>query len=558
MDLVEREHPDVGVNAGLAASFAVLTRLWRRAPASVAAVLRDAQAGAWSAWCLRRLLGRVRGDVDLAVDLAYLGGFALAAARSVGVDAEAAVPVRAGWIIVPTLGRVRLGDAASFGVANASHASGRLRFEYGGRVVEFGFDGTAAQDSGWEPLCRLVVDDPERFAVTLDDISPYRRLFGRPPADRLDAVQQRWWQDMLAGAWQVLSYRHPGWAAAIGSTVTELVPLVPDSAGTGVSATARDAVGVVALAPPADPAGFAATLVHEVQHSRINALHDVTALYADAAGRSYYSPWRDDPRPLGGLLHGCVAFLGVADFWRVERAEPEHSEFAELEFALLAQQVRVGYRTLSRATGELTPAGRRVAASIGPVLRRWSAEPVAERSRRLARDLVADHAIAWRLRNLRPDPNLVARLVDAWTAESGRGAVTRTAGKRNGQTLADAGAAEPSTVLMAESSLRRLARSPRTGSAGHLPDGDEADRYLVDGDYRRAAVLYGLRIEHDAADTRAWIGLAISTDRAHDGETSLSRAPELLVALSQLVTPRPDPRELASWLDRHLPAGTGS
>ena len=39
----------------------------------------------------------------------------------------------------------------------------------------------------------------------------------------------------------------------------------------------------------------AATLVHELQHSRIYAIHDVSALHELAGERRYYSPWRADP-----------------------------------------------------------------------------------------------------------------------------------------------------------------------------------------------------------------------------------------------------------------------
>jgi hypothetical protein len=36
-------------------------------------------------------------------------------------------------------------------------------------------------------------------------------------------------------------------------------------------------------------------------------------------GHRYYVPWRDDPRPISGLLQGAYAYLGVTGFWRTRR-----------------------------------------------------------------------------------------------------------------------------------------------------------------------------------------------------------------------------------------------
>ncbi|WP_433731951.1 aKG-HExxH-type peptide beta-hydroxylase [Actinoplanes sp. CA-051413] len=30
----------------------------------------------------------------------------------------------------------------------------------------------------------------------------------------------------------------------------------------------------------------------------------------------HHAPWRDNPRPLGGLMHGVYAFFGFAGLWR--------------------------------------------------------------------------------------------------------------------------------------------------------------------------------------------------------------------------------------------------
>ena len=69
---------------------------------------------------------------------------------------------------------------------------------------------------------------------------------------------------------------------------------------------------------------LASVLVHECQHAKLNAVLDLIPLSRPDQAR-YYAPWREDPRPLGGLLHGAYAYLGVSDFWRVQSSRSGHA-----------------------------------------------------------------------------------------------------------------------------------------------------------------------------------------------------------------------------------------
>jgi len=71
-------------------------------------------------------------------------------------------------------------------------------------------------------------------------------------------------------------------------------------------------------------------MVHEFQHSKL------------------WAPWRTDPRPLGGLLQGVYAFLGVADTWRALAARPALGDLAMREFAEAREQVDVAARRADR------------------------------------------------------------------------------------------------------------------------------------------------------------------------------------------------------------------
>ena len=63
---------------------------------------------------------------------------------------------------------------------------------------------------------------------------------------------------------------------------------------------------------------MAETLVHEFQHVKLCGLLDMVPLAASGAEK-VYAPWRQDPRPAGGLLQGIYAHLGIVRFWQSQR-----------------------------------------------------------------------------------------------------------------------------------------------------------------------------------------------------------------------------------------------
>jgi uncharacterized protein len=119
------------------------------------------------------------------------------------------------------------------------------------------------------------------------------------------------WRRALAGAGLRLARLAPGYAQALHAGLRAVVPLCPPASGTR-SATARQAFGAVAVALPADRCRIDELLVHEFQHSKLFALCDLYELYDGADTRRLRVPWRPDPRPVEGVLHGSYAHLALA------------------------------------------------------------------------------------------------------------------------------------------------------------------------------------------------------------------------------------------------------
>ncbi|MFI1566168.1 HEXXH motif domain-containing protein [Streptomyces sp. NPDC020490] len=520
----------------------LLARAGAAAPEKVDELLRYPHVGVWAAHTLRRLRGSADDDAPLWVHLGHLHAIAAVAAVRAGLDFRTAVPVRHGWAVLPTLGAMRLpGDREPWGVAEVSARDGSVLI--GGRPPA---------GPHWHPLTRLRADG---CTLLLDDTDPYRTL--RAPALPEPAGPAARWQELFDSAWTVLCDTDGDGARALAGGLTTVVPRPRAERFRPHSASSGDAFGTALASVPDDGEQFASTLVHEFQHNKLSAFMHLFTLYDDPGGRLFYAPWRDDPRPLGGLLQGVYAFSGVTGFWR-RRPHP----LGRFEFALWREQTAHALHELHAlpATGAaqgLTGLGRRLVAELTRRTRPWLAEPVDERTRAAAALAVADHRATWRAYHLRPDPQTVRAHAAAWTrggplpagadepalvpGSPGRGLDTRAVLLR--WLLADpAGFAE-------------LRDDPGATVAGARPE----DVALVEG--RTADALHTLRerVLRGDADPETWVGLGLAARAEGDpaGAGLLSR-PELAIALHAELGGAADPLALGRALAADAGGGGGT
>ncbi|CCH33647.1 HEXXH motif domain-containing protein [Actinosynnema sp. NPDC047251] len=215
---------------------------------------------------------------------------------------------------------------------------------------------------------------------------------GVPPGLAVAAdVDVARWRPAVAAAWDVLAADHPPMAAELAELVTVLTPMPPSPTGTS-SATAADAFGCVFLSLAPDPETLAVTLAHEAQHTKLVALMDLFPLLLPDRREIYYAPWREDPRPLAGLLHGTYAHLGVAAFWRTRPGLAAQTEYARWRAAALDTA-----ETLL-ASEKLTATGHAFVTGMATVLRRWCAEPVHPEALALATAEAQAHRERWTAR----------------------------------------------------------------------------------------------------------------------------------------------------------------
>lgn len=338
-------------------------------------VIRYPSVGAWA----RRTLQAWRaGKGSLGTEPGQLRGIAAAAAIRAGLRAEIEVPVTGGRVVLPSLG------AAVIPGRSALLRSG----PGGGTIDEVTISRDPHQDApGWLGLRRVHVGPLD---VLIDDLDPFRM----PDVPDLTLrAEAKPWDAPLGEAWQVLEQGHAGVAAEFAALVSAIVPLSRPPSGE-VSSTSPEAFGAVALSAPPDRVTGAVTLAHEIQHVKLGALLDVVTLTLPDDGKRYYAPWRDDPRPLGGLLQGAYAYLGVSGFWRRQRILPGDQLRADVEYARWRSATAAAVETL-RSSGRLTRLGQEFVNAMASTLGEWQDEPVPSRAMTLARRAAASHLARW-------------------------------------------------------------------------------------------------------------------------------------------------------------------
>lgn len=498
-------------------AWTVLADAERVAPAVVEDVVMYPTVGVR----LARALHDAGGAVPSWREVGVLHAVAAAAAVRSGLRCTIAVPVVHGAVTLPTVGQWQL-PPTGFPAGQAE-----LRIA-GGAVDVAGHTSTfvSAKD-------HRVLAGGQALAVTFEDLDPHRE-FTMPVAPApLDAVEHDEWRKLLDEAWRLLTRWHRGYAEELASALRALIPL---GAGTAVfAASSSNAFGAIALSAKATATQLAEALVHEVQHSKLNALVDLVDL-TTTEDDWVYAPWRDDPRRLGGMLHGIYAFTSVVEFWYVQRdfVPPAESRRAHFTFAHRHCQVRAAVDSL-RGNTALTDLGRDFVAAASVRLSLCETAEVPDDLAETVADLLAEHRAAWRVHHLRPDPADVSALADAWLRGS---PCPRQARSRVVPSVTTR--ASPRSALL----KMRVLDPERFERAVAL---ESADAMFARGDRDTAAAVYARRIQADPRDGDAWAGLGLAS-RA----TALLDQPATVRAVHALVTTRtgapPAPDQLAAWL----------
>ncbi len=197
---------------------------------------------------------------------------------------------------------------------------------------------------------------------------------------------------LIGQALDLIQTLSPGLAARMNGLVQWYVPIGSDDFKVHNSFTASTLLGVIFLSDAYSSLRLAEAMVHEYHHNQLFSLMAGETLFEDVDGAIYYSPWREDPRPLTGLFHALYVFANVWAFMRLAQARPEFSDMRpeiEAECDRLRWQLEIGLRQIPR--DRILPAGEAILGDVEQVARLAA---IAD-----APDRVIQHMRGWRNRN---------------------------------------------------------------------------------------------------------------------------------------------------------------
>jgi HEXXH motif-containing protein len=529
------------------AAWQALERAHETAPDPVAAIIMHPQVGSWLAYALRRFRGGADSPAPLYVDFGQFNALALAAAAAAGQTYSTSVPLRDGRLMLPCLGMVEFAGCSPWEIADAETKDGRIWFQHGGRQIEVPETPDADTD-GWLPLRRLEVEaGGVRLSLVLDDLDPMRDLADPIPPARLSAAGVARWAELLQGAWSILVTDHRPVAEALAAGVTSLVPLPAGDGWDTRSASTGDAFGAIMCSPPPDAATLAVSLWHEFMHIKLGGLMHLIPLTDGPGEPVRYAPWRDDPRPLAGLLQGVYAFSGIAAFWRRQRLA-SGSPIDDFEYAYARTQTIEGLDN-ARKTDGLTEYGGRFIDRLAAELDGWRDDVIGDEAERLAALVADSHRAGWRIRHCRPASGDVDALVAAWVRQSSApvhiGASTVIPDPRMQHwSQGRLGLARRRIVAP-----DRYAEAPAEDWGGSLSDADLA---LFASDPDGAAKALADQIVADPAPADSWtgLGLALAAGGGHPAGSALLERPEVVAAVYRALPPGAAPIDVAAWVGR--------
>jgi HEXXH motif-containing protein len=527
--------------AGFRAGYDLVARIQAAAPEAAAWLFSLPHLGGWEHDTLIHL------EQGTPADLGHFACLAAAAAVRAGVPFRLDVPVIHGRVRLPGLGSLQVaGETPTV----RWHSDGEWvtagDWFAGDRRLLVPDDGTGAAVPGWSgtPVIRAAADGLT-WTVLLETGDPYLDRYTLPMRTAMPPGELAGWRQRVRSAWRILADRHRWAAEPMADVVSVIVPLTPHSDTDLVSATTPAAYGAIATSWPPDEVTLAETLVHEFQHVKLCGLLDMVPLAA-AGEQKVYAPWRQDPRPAGGLLQGIYAHLGIVRFWQAQRhaeAGRDGQLRAQVHVARWGRAVEQATQTLLD-TGSLTPDGVRFAGLVRARGQQLMAAPVSGEAAAIAAEAALDHWLTWQLRHVAADAAGVAELAAAYQRGEPCPGPARTWVQPDTRKV-DSGMR--SRLL----NLRYLdpPRYRELCADGVLPV-SEPDRLLLDRRSDDAVSAYRARIaDGDDPQPDAWIGLALALQQLPPSPPQAALATRL-VLISETYTRlagRQDPLDLASW-----------
>jgi hypothetical protein len=208
---------------------------------------------------------------------------------------------------------------------------------------------------------------------------------------------------MMAEALDLIRSADPDLYEEIESIIGWYVPVRTNDIKIHRSFTVERMPGVIFLSEALNSTLLAEAIVHEFYHAVLHVLTETQDVFGQVdPEQRFYSPWRDDARPLSGLFHALYVFSGVFVFYSRVTSSAQHVKHHDVAYkrvGKLHRQLQLGLAQIPMDS--LAPAGSRIIERIGELLRRYPRVEVDS----AIREGLESHLHRWTEKN----PNLTVR-----------------------------------------------------------------------------------------------------------------------------------------------------
>lgn len=222
-------------------------------------------------------------------------------------------------------------------------------------------------DSAFHIVSEGIPNEPVISISTTSQFNEYVKNITISDAEllMLDEPAVHHWRRSIGGALVILREYCPQALNALSGRHIKIIPVVSPEFNLSLSAS-NEFVSAVITASWVTPKEFAEALLHEMGHSLLADVMSTTELWSENETNLYYSPFREDARPVDGLLHAAYSFHNVCIYKSALaiNAKGRLASWAEgtLQFDFLRTLACV--KILS-ASGALTKSGDELVKSIG-------------------------------------------------------------------------------------------------------------------------------------------------------------------------------------------------
>jgi HEXXH motif-containing protein len=566
-----------------------ILRHWENTSATYTKELLLAPAtGSWLAYTVNRLRSKTDESESrpLWVDAGYFSNIVMGLALRHGVGCTLPTPVVDGQIHIPGQGTARINHHKKYDMAVVSNTGGLLDIsrERNGCLYDIHTSlDPAVPTPYWQPVHRIATKPQSskrypdlytdmQLSILLDDADPYNN--GRDPY-KPSAQEISEWQTVLDGAWEILVQADPNVADQLRRGLKVIVPSKQNDPFEFYSSSDSTSIGSIRSSLPTNPLEAAEILVHEYcGHSALNTFLLAAPLKRlDDKQDTLYAPWRDDPRPSGGVLHGIYSFARVVDFYKAVQLafEPNDAQFPLAQFEMTLWQSEVtstanslldlwyGASVWSKQAHMHDPARNLLSKSFDHMARTRPFDlPNTESINELADLSRADHWALWNAYHRKVEPEAITRLAEEWLCgNKAKPVLDNMPLEHHVETNSDACKLHARAVL-----ARHFLVNPETFIEMLDTCNDpmeRADRALILGKSAIAHTLYNSILEQDALDIRAFVGQALSKRQPlalrNKFHTFELQKPHILLALQKAIIEKSGApakhTDLTNWIMGH-------